>query len=334
MRARLTAGLLLTVVTSSAWAGPFREIERTDGLVVRGEIVESRADGFIVGLSQGDLRVSFDDVADLRDLDAAPEAAPWVVSLTAEGPVDVLMRSVLGQVADVGVWAPDALPDMRWRTAAAGCAGAPGCVQAASPAGSWSVALGAAVVDGDLWLEGATPWRRGAQAVRVPLDGLTMPVLVAATAEALSMVRLTLRDDPAQAGAAEAALGVLVRNAPSDTAWTPGRVAALSFIPVPGLPSILQKRPGAFAGALAVTAASTAAWVGATGYATTSSGEHAALGAAGAYLCSVASSQLFGQLGVQRPERRTAVVMTATPLGQTLNGIDGAMLSVVVIPTR
>ena len=103
----------------------------------------------------------------------------------------------------------------------------------------------------------------------------------------------------------------------------PARLNSLSFVPLPGLPSLIRRDYAGFAGALASAGALTAAVVATTGVTSTKTEEHVVLSLVGAYLASVSTSQLFGRLSLDRGKSLTvAAAPQVDPSGQ----LSGAML--------
>jgi len=109
-----------------------------------------------------------------------------------------------------------------------------------------------------------------------------------------------------------AALGDHPRPAP--TPPTPGglsarAVAALSFVPIPGFPSLYQRDLRRFGLGWAVAVPATGALVGVAGYASFRRGQLLGIGLAGYYASCVAANQLLGQ------RSRVALAAAPTPGG-------------------
>jgi hypothetical protein len=100
-----------------------------------------------------------------------------------------------------------------------------------------------------------------------------------------------------------------------------GRDALWSLIPVPGLAAARDQRWGAFGGALATTAAVGAGWVAVSGSFSTDKAEHIGLAVGGTYLASIASSELFRQLGAK------GVVLAPAPVSGA-RGVEGVAVTV------
>jgi hypothetical protein len=324
MRALLLAALL----PSLAWAGEARRIVVTPALPLEGEVLETTAEGFLVRVPQGDLLVPFELVEDLTNLEAVPASTPsWTVVVAGDGPRADAIRAAYGTLDGLSVRSPagwDAA--MGSKTAACGldldCLSA-GVAENAEPT-EWVFAAVPTPQTQGLVLETRLVAAGRGRSVPVALDDPAGD-WTAAVRESLGLER---SESGADAFAPKLS-GILseLRNADRRIAtpktWTSRRVAALSFVPVPGLPSLLQKDYGTFGGALASSIALTAGWVGTTGFTSTDRGEHIALSVLGAYVSTVASNQVFGHIALRRRSPLVGVAPTFGPAG-----VDGAALTV------
>ena len=91
-------------------------------------------------------------------------------------------------------------------------------------------------------------------------------------------------------------------------------------MPFPGLAAAREQRWGAFGGALATTTAVGAGWVALSGNFSTRQSEHIGLAVSGTYVISVASSELFRQLGAE------GIVVAPAPWSGS-RGVDGVALN-------
>lgn len=109
---------------------------------------------------------------------------------------------------------------------------------------------------------------------------------------------------------------------PTSTPRPPSaRDALWSLVPFPGLAAAREQRWGAFGGALATTTAVGAGWVALSGNFSTRQSEHIGLAVSGTYLISVASSELFRQLGAE------GIVVAPAPWSGS-RGVDGVAVTV------
>jgi hypothetical protein len=89
------------------------------------------------------------------------------------------------------------------------------------------------------------------------------------------------------------------------------QVATLSFIPVPGFPSLMQRDYTGFGLSVASTAAASALWIGASGHTAQRREEQVLVGVAGVYLATVAANHLFGELS----RRKASIAVTPSERG-------------------
>lgn len=109
---------------------------------------------------------------------------------------------------------------------------------------------------------------------------------------------------------------------PTNMPRTPSaRDALWSLVPFPGVAAAREQRWGAFGGALATTTAVGAGWVALSGNFSTRQSEHIGLAVSGTYLISVASSELFRQLGAE------GIVVAPAPWSGS-RGVDGVAVTV------
>jgi hypothetical protein len=313
--------LLALGYSGAAWAVGAAQLTFADGLEIEADLLETRGTGFQVRTVQGEWFVPFDDLLNFVELpeghrstpvtwtivlDAAPEALPAAtLALTALQGLDVVSGERAGAEAFAAV--ERCSPDVD-------------CMAASHQPASWTWFLRADLdADGLLRLRarhtllGSTSVEQAGSASAGPL------AVVGAVARSLGLVAPTAIDASA-AAALQAELDRLDRARP--VSMSPARVAALSFVPVPGLPSLLKRDHAAFGAAFATTVGVSAALVASTGAASTRRGEQIGLSVLGTYVASVASSQLFGHFGV----RRAPAVALAPVVGP--GGVDGAALQI------
>lgn len=333
-RGRWGVLLLGSVASTSAMAGEHRRFSVAPGLQIDAEIVASEKEGFRVQIAQGTMIIPFDLLEDMQDLPATDPLGitPWTVVLVGEPAAVSFSRAAFAAMPETRVLGVDELdPTLR----AESCADSLPCLASLRPAGAWWALVRARMDGSTLMLDGMPAWRRGESTwTVVPADALG----VWQTAQAAIGL---LPDDQVPAAYTDTFPDLLrdlravrqppvpVDPEPEPGQWTMRKVAAWSFIPVPGLPSLLQKDYGAFGGALASTAAVTAGWVGATGATSTRRGEHIALATVGSYVGCVASNQLFGALGLRNGRAAVSVLPT---LGD--GQVDGAMVGLHISEGR
>lgn len=318
--------LLLSALCSTAFAGEVRHIAITPGLFLDGEVLETTSVGFRLKIPQGEILVPFDKVEDLKTLASEEDAnsPDWTIVLAGKGERAEAAMLALGTMGGLLLHTPEEW-DADTGADTAGCELDLDCI---------STQL-AQSTDPNQWLFAATVGPDGEGLVLrtqlVPTGETRQTSLSAADGASrwVDEVHAVMGLEPNGAATREfgeqlSATLKRFRTAPRDRnrAWTPSRVAALSFIPFPGVPSLMQKDYATFGAALGTTAVLTAGWVGATGTTSTAPTEHIALGIAGAYVSSVASSQIFGHAAL----RRTAPMVAMMPTFDE-DRIDGAAIS-------
>ncbi len=311
MRAPVLAAMLMLPALASA--GEYRRLVVFPGLPIEGEILSTEADGFVLEVAQGAWFVPFDSIEDMVNLDSPPSApVPWTLVLGGEGLSVELAREAFRSIPVVEVREPRAWDGDHPGSQAAACGTDLGCltgaVSSALDAPAWVYAAVAEPMGEGFRLRARLVSTGMGMDAQVALD--SAPVAWTDAARAVLGLEPTGEAPEAFEAALEEARVQLRSEAAraSRHSWTPSRVTAWSFVPVPGLPSLLQKDYAGFGGALASTAALAAAWTWTSGRASTRTGEQIALATLGSYVSSVASSQLFGHLSLGRGSTGTTTV--------------------------
>ncbi|MCB9681884.1 MAG: hypothetical protein H6733_10465 [Alphaproteobacteria bacterium] len=348
-RAHARSRVVRPVLACAAWgalasvahAGEYRRLTVDPGLNLDVEILATTGEGFEVQVPQGRLSLPFDQVWQLDELPGpeAVRATPWRVQLVADAEatrlltaawsgidgltldvVDGATRKACGDRLDCYV---DRLPVDGWRFVVVASTDKDGVHAAGALTGTARVARG----DAD-----RSP-AAVASLARQLLGLLPEDDVPAALVAVLSPRDATPRErPPREPDAAPVARARPVPATPDAPAaprarTTTGRRVGLAFVPFPGVPSLARGDWGGFALALGTTAATTAGWVGVTGTTSTSRDEWIGLSVAGAYVLSVASSELFAHVDL----RRHRVAVTALPvLGP--GGVSGATVGVTMMP--
>ncbi len=101
-----------------------------------------------------------------------------------------------------------------------------------------------------------------------------------------------------------------------------GSVAALSFVPAPGVPSLVQRDPGGAAVAAAVAVSTSVLWVSAVRATAQHPTEEWLLSIAGCYTASVLASHFAGLGSRERAGRlRATVAPLPRPSGEVAPGV-------------
>ncbi len=294
-------------------------------------MVHNAPDAMHLETAQGVVVVSIFEVDDIQTLTAeqwaAYEPVTWTVILDAPAELERAL-GVLERALEVGL---AAIPGLRtWSSgpttpspvvrAIASCAADVACIAELGPDDAPTWVLQARLGDdGGVELRGRGPGPRSAALAT------TLVAEPAGFFEGLQEL-LGLQPEPADEALEERLAELLAPvepvAEPAPVADEPGarpprkprreltrgQVTALSFVPVPGLPSLMQGDGAGFAIAMSAATVGSAIWVGAVGFGASSAGEHAALGATGTYVCSVAASQILGE----RSRRRASLAVLPT----------------------
>lgn len=328
----LLAGLLSLACLTAAEAAELRRLTLANGLSIDVEVAATEAEGLRVTSMQGTFLVPYEELADMVPVAtlAAEAERTWRVVVGADAASTPYVSAALATIPGLRVLtAEDGLPS---DSAAAIdlCALDAACIAAAVPGEGWRFSL---VVErpGEAG-PGAVIGRLAADTsdVRIPLESFTPELLRAAIQAALGLIpdaapeALTLTFDTLNTAEEKAARRAgRGGGAPASQA----RVVALSFVPIPGFPSLMQKDYGSFGIALATSVAASTGWVLGTGHTATSRGEHALMSVAGAYAFTVAANQALGF----RSLNRSKVALSVAP-SIDRRGIGGASVQVFVVP--
>lgn len=302
---RLGLTLLALIAADVAAAGEYRVFTLADGRVLVAEVLATEASGLRVRVPQGETYVPFTQLVDMVDVDEAKyrEQDDWYVYVAASE----MYRS--GFVATF-----EAVPNLR----VLGTRGTEGVVRAeqlvkADACGTDIECVVDALTQPAVWYWVVVGELRGSEMVlqgavtsggtrteeRAPL--MDPDAVRRATYEVIGLVpppKETVvvvptpvpspRPKPVREPREPRAPGVIGRE----------RVTALSFAPVPGMPSLVRKDWAGFGMAVATVVPATAAWVGVSGKVAQSAPQHVALGLGGFYVSTVLANQVFGMRGL------------------------------------
>ena len=115
-----------------------------------------------------------------------------------------------------------------------------------------------------------------------------------------------------------------VAKEPKSDVASDAKLFGMSFVPLPGYPSLRQGDTAGFALSMAVVLPATAGWIGATGKNAQSVPEHAAMSIGGFYVATVAINQLFGKRSRDRAAKFAMGIGPATDQG------EGTMVQVAI----
>lgn len=305
----MTLALAWLVSEGRADDRQFRQLELVDGRSLIVEVLSTESTGLLVQVPEGRALVSFELLLDMAPTDQATydTQAPWVVYVDLP-PADqeealVLLGAIPGlSVHPLSEPAGGATPAMV--AAAAGCERDVDCVARAFANSPWKwLVTGSEAPGGKLVIHSkvSTSSERAQRAeVEASKEGLWVGLHAALELQPPTTA------PPKAPGTAR-----------SSTEFDEKRVVALSFVPVPGLPSLAQGDAGGFALALGVVAPSTVVWVGAVGRTGQSVPEFAALSAAGYYAVTVLANQVTGFRTLEK-STRIRVGVAPAPGGGTV----------------
>jgi hypothetical protein len=294
MRAITLLAVMGCAMPAFAGEKQYRKITLTDGRVLGGEVVSTEEVGILMRCAQGQVLIPFEELLDMAPTTRREHdlEAPWVVYLQAPenyyGPIAALYQSIPGmRVIELGV--ADGGLTVSQAEAAKTCDQDLECVSRAIADAPW------------MWVLHATEDDEGGLTVRSGLN----------TGGQRKESRAATGDDNALWPVLHTAIGLLEPDGPppenivyetnrSAGAFSERRVLAMSFAPVPGLPSLAQRDGGNAGLAWAVVLPSTALWVGAVGHGAQTSPEAVGLSVAGFYVSTVLVNQVFGLRSLKR----------------------------------
>lgn len=303
----LTVGLALST-RASAIEPQYRRVTLVDGRVISAEILATEAKGLRMRIPAGETLISFELLLDMVPISQAEYDAqpPWIVYFSVppekEREIVELLQAVDGVTPQpVSVAANGITTTMAVN---AGKCNDIGCMVEAVDEAPWMwVLMGSTSAPNELRIqaklntspdapyEATVPFKERDELWRVLHEamGLTAP----------ATPKLTDGSRPT-----------------TDRTFDERKVVTLSFVPVPGLPSLAQKDMGGFGLAMGMFVPSTALCVGAFGVLGTSDPELIALTSAGLYTMIVFTNQVAGMRSLEK--QRIGVTALPTRGGATV----------------
>lgn len=310
----LVLGLLSLLLAPLASASEeYRVFTLADGRVLVAEVLATEASGLRVRVPQGETWIPFTELMDMVPVDREKYEAqePWGLFLASDAayrPGFLAIYEGLPSLVIAGEEEGEPLLTPEQTAAAVACDVDLECIVdalAATPRWMWVVV--ARMEGGEATFEGAVSTgatRTSASAPRVDIEAVNDAAWDA----------LGLEPAPEEPAAAVVAPEPVVPVAPPPRIREPmdrDRVLALSFAPLPGLPSLVQGDEAGFGLAVATVVPATVLWVGATGKNSQSPLQHALLGAGGYYAATVVANQVFGLRSLRRADAAVGLVPTA-----------------------
>ncbi|MEQ1501624.1 MAG: hypothetical protein ABMB14_05305 [Myxococcota bacterium] len=302
MRTVLCAVALL-LAARPAWAvePQYRQITLVDGRVMTVEIVATEAQGLLMRAPAGETLISFELLYDMIPVSKAEydAQAPWVVyyDLPPELERDAVELMEAMSLRPQNVSSAENGVTAQMAAAAAGCERRVQCIADKVSTTDWKWVLSAEVP-----LDGVGTMLRAK--VNKGTDTPLEHVLDGKSREALwEGLHAVLGLNPPTSGPPRGSTATEPDGGNGNGGGGPfdeRKVIALSFVPVPGMPSLAQRDGRGFALALGVVVPSTVVWVGAVGQTGQSGPEFGLLSAAGYYAVTVLANQVAGFRSLER----------------------------------
>ncbi|MCK6504778.1 hypothetical protein L6R53_15460 [Myxococcota bacterium] len=333
----LLALLGLSGLGGAAHAAEYRRITLNDGRVLVAEVESTTATGLELAMPQGRATVRFDQVQSLEEVDQATwKAQPsWTVVVLPPAEADAALAPTLAQqlaeavaqVPAVVVTTPDKMTRLSatQRTAFAACGTDAACIQGYLDLTGARVAVSARL-EGDpstpnlvvvssfaqaplARREVSVDWATDASAMRGPLRQTVETALhLKARPVDRNLPRTpsapaatTPAADPSPTAPVAAAPTSTAPASPSPAGPSPSTLRALSWVPLPGLPSMARGDWGGAGASLAIAIPGTVGMVAVAGQASFTQGQLIATSAGSYYLLTVAVNKAFGLRGLPAP---------------------------------
>ena len=304
--------LALAACTTSAWAiePQYRSVELADGRKFKAEILSTEPQGLLMQLPQGKALISFELLVDMSPVTQAAydQQPPWVVYYDVPDAIGTQVTELLNAMniepIPVGTVIEGIRPEAAGRASSTTCKANVGCIaDAVGDASRWLWVLSAQSADG----------------------GLSFQAKINTPAASTAKLLVEGKDRQDIWEGLHAVLGLKVeRKAPQSTRTdepsakkplTKRQINALSFVPVPGLPSLAQRDGGGFGAALGIVVPSTVLWVGTVGSSAQNTAEAAGFAVGGYYLVTVFTNQIMGMSSRKRAVGQLGAAVVPTPHG-------------------
>jgi hypothetical protein len=320
MAAWACAGVLAMGLLQPAYAldPQYRRVTLVDGRVISAEILATESEGLRMRVPAGETLISFELLLDMVPISQAEydAQAPWIVYFSVPPELE---KDVVGLLQEV-----DGIVPQPVKVAANGIEAH--MAAKASDCDDINCIVGA--------LEGADTWIWVLMAKPAPTGGTQLESKLSTSPDPPLELVVDSKGRSELWEALHKSIGLLPPGPPprggddddhgnqGSQTFDERKVVALSFVPVPGLPSLAQKDTGGFALAMSVVVPSTVVWVGAVGQLGNSAPEFGALSFAGYYAVTVFANQVTGMRSLEK--RRVGVTAAPTEKGGTAVVVGGS----------
>ena len=281
----------------------FRKLELTDGRTLTAEILSTEPTGLMLRTPQGDSLISFEVLRDMSPTDELTykSQTDWLVYIDLPDRLEPTAVELLGAIegidaATVGQTFAGLRPEQAAEARA--CDGTIGCIADAVKGAPWMWIVTARddAHDGAL----RSGLSSGGSRSSTPLESESRDALWTSLHESLGL-------QAPNTGAPKPTKSTSSSGAP----FTKEKVAAFSFIPLPGAPSLAMKDGGNAALAWGIAVPAAGAFAGASyAAASDSPGEMVGMMAGGFYVATVFANQITGMLSL----KAQGVVLAPVPM--------------------
>lgn len=298
----------------------YRQVKLVDGRVLLAEILATEPQGLRIRVPAGEMIVSFELLLDMVPIGQSQydQQTPWVVyydvpPAIAEDTATMLAAMPGLEPQPVDTPGNGIVSGMAFKAAA--CQRDVDC-------------MADAVRD--------TPWKWVLAGTDAATGGIVLHSKLNTSSDRSSETFVDGTSDDALWTALHAALGLSVppggpprgsggppTDEPTRAPVDSKRVLALSFVPLPGLPSLIQHDPAGFGLAMGVVVPSTALWVGAVGQTGQSTPEFGAIAFGGYYAVTVLVNQVTGLRSLEKAKVRPVVSAAPSPGGGAMVIVGG-----------
>lgn len=295
---RFAAPALLVALSLPAQAqdrrAQYRLLELADGRQITAEVLATEATGLRLRTPQGEMLLTFELLKDMApaDADTFKLQEAWFVYVAAPPDHQAQLLEAFRWVPNTRVAKTgEALPglDGSIQSAAGKCKTDFPCLLQKTAEADWMYVV-SVTVDDDGKVTANTGVNTGPTRVRVEKDALEPQALYELAYESLMLE--VPEDGPPESAFSGNTNGNETGPGPTGPVASNDKLLALTFAPVPGLAAAKQNNGSGVGAAVAITAAGTAAWVGAVGHTAQSAPELAGLSLVGFYATTVLANQI------------------------------------------